>query len=345
MTTWISDLNSAIDRHGVCVLVTVARARGSTPREAGAKMIVTPDGIFGTIGGGNLEQVAIDRGRRLIEQSAPSGAQSETISLGPSLGQCCGGSVDLLFDPIVGGVPGWVSLAGEASLGTEPVLTITTVGRAETATQAVRAGDLADTPLHEAIRDHAQRLFDAGQPACQLLKSRHHETVVLEIHGNVDAPVVLFGAGHVGRSIAACLNGLPFRVAWVDQRAHEFPDDVPANATPIITSDPTTEVDRAPPGSIYLVLTHSHPLDLALCAKVLQRSDFRFLGLIGSSTKRERFRRQLAQLGLSDERLDRMTCPIGITGIRGKTPQEIGVAVAAQLLQLTGEDRAGEVSE
>ena len=343
MPTWIADLNLAIESHGACVLVTVARARGSTPREAGAKMVVTPDGVLGTIGGGNLEQVAIDQGLRLIGQSEPSGAQSQTISLGPSLGQCCGGSVDLLFDPIVGTVPDWVEAAGEAGEGGEAVITITTLGQDDAATRALRHGDLAGDPLHEAIKSHAQRLFDEGQPACALVKSRHHETVVLELHKNIDTPVVLFGAGHVGRSIVASLQDLPFRVTWVDQRAHEFPGDIPANAVPVVARDPVAEIDRAPPGSIYLVLTHSHPLDLALCAKILQRADFRFLGLIGSSTKRERFRRQLAQLGLAEDQLDRMTCPIGIAGIPGKTPAEIGIAVAAQLLQLIGDDGTREV--
>ena len=100
MLTWITDLNHAIERDGACVLVTVARARGSTPREAGAKMVVTRDGAIGTIGGGNLELLAIDQSRKLINQTDGQATQSRTISLGPSLGQCCGGSVDLLFEPM-----------------------------------------------------------------------------------------------------------------------------------------------------------------------------------------------------------------------------------------------------
>ena len=216
---------------------------------------------------------------------------------------------------------------------------LTAVGNAAATTRTVRSGDLADAPIHAAVRQHAQRWFDEKRPRCELLKSRQHDTVYLELYRNVDTPVVLFGAGHVGRSIASCLEQLPFHVVWVDQRANEFPDDVPANVTPVIARDPIAEVDAAPTQSIFLVLTHSHPLDLALCAQILQRDDFRFLGLIGSSTKRERFRRQLAQLGLGPERLDRMTCPIGISGIRGKSPSEIGISVAAQLLLLIDDNR------
>ena len=344
MPNWTTDLKHAIESEGACVLVTVARARGSTPREAGAKMVVTANAVLGTIGGGNLELVAIDQGRELIGKPDADGTQSRTISLGPSLGQCCGGSVDLLFDPIVGSVPDWVDAVGMADLGGEPAVALTPVGKRTMATQALHVGDLADAPIHDAIRKRAQRWFDDGRPRCELIKSRHHDTVYLELHNNVDTTVVLFGAGHVGRSIASRLGDLPFRVTWVDQRAHEFPDDMFANVTPVVSADPLTEVDRAPAQSIFLVLTHSHPLDLALCGKILQRGDFRFLGLIGSSTKRERFRRQLAQLGFADNDLDKMTCPIGISGIRGKTPPEIGASVAAQLLLLIGENGQGGAS-
>ncbi|MDD3446895.1 MAG: xanthine dehydrogenase accessory protein XdhC [Zavarzinia sp.] len=73
------------------VLVTIREARGSTPREAGTRMIVTPEGLHGTIGGGRLEWAAADRARALI---AEGGTQSiMSVPLGPAVGQCCGGQV------------------------------------------------------------------------------------------------------------------------------------------------------------------------------------------------------------------------------------------------------------
>jgi xanthine dehydrogenase accessory protein XdhC len=74
-------------------LVTVAVAKGSTPREAGAAMLVTADAAFGTIGGGRLEWEGIARARELLASGA-SQAVAE-LPLGPSVGQCCGGHVTL----------------------------------------------------------------------------------------------------------------------------------------------------------------------------------------------------------------------------------------------------------
>jgi xanthine dehydrogenase accessory factor len=107
----------------------------------------------------------------------------------------------------------------------------------------------------------------------------------------------LYGAGHVGRAIVRLLEA---------------------------------EVALAVPGSFFLVLTHSHDLDLRLSAAILRRADFGFFGLIGSATKRARFEHRLAERGLATAR---MTCPIGVAGIAGKAPEVIAVAAVAQLLQ------------
>jgi xanthine dehydrogenase accessory factor len=73
---------------------------------------------------------------------------------------------------------------------------------------------------------------------------------------------------------------------------------------------------------------------LALCEQVLRRGDFRYLGLIGSASKRARFERRLRDGGIAQSDIDRLTCPIGVPGIPGKTPAEIAIGVAAQLLQV-----------
>ena len=81
-------------------------------------------------------------------------------------------------------------------------------------------------------------------------------------------------------------------------------------------------------------MTYSHDLDYALCARVLQRGDFRYLGLIGSRTKRARFEKTMRDLGLPKALVDRVVCPIGLPGIASKQPAVIAVATAAQLLRL-----------
>ena len=81
-----------------CALITVVGADGSTPREAGTKMIATPRGQSGTIGGGALEHEAVARARALLMAGTTTPVLEE-VPLGPALGQCCGGRVQLLYEP------------------------------------------------------------------------------------------------------------------------------------------------------------------------------------------------------------------------------------------------------
>ena len=145
----------------------------------------------------------------------------------------------------------------------------------------------------------------------------------------------LYGAGHVGRAIVNLLETLPCRVAWIDEREAEFPAAPSApHITRLCVDAVEAEVQQAPPAAFYLVLTHSHDLDLRITEAVLRRGDFGFFGLIGSATKRARFLSRLAQRGVAAEAIARLTCPIGVAGIPGKQPEQIALAVAAQLLQV-----------
>lgn len=81
------------------VLVTVLATRGSVPRDAGTWMAVFADGLLATIGGGRLEQDAMDLARGMLT-TATAEPQERTFSLGPSLGQCCGGEVQLRIERV-----------------------------------------------------------------------------------------------------------------------------------------------------------------------------------------------------------------------------------------------------
>ena len=89
-----------------------------------------------------------------------------------------------------------------------------------------------------------------------------------------------------------------------------------------------------PPGSFYLVMTHSHALDFDICDRILRRGDARYCGLIGSLSKRRRFEKRFRQQDLSEAIVDTLVCPIGVDGITGKKPAEIAVSVAAEVLKV-----------
>lgn len=245
------------------MVVEVAATRGSVPREAGTRLLVAADAVAGTIGGGHLELKAIADARELLA-GAPA-VFTQRVALGPSLGQCCGGVLDLRFTPL--------ALADPAAW--------------------------QETPPRFTLQ--------------------------------------LYGAGHVGRAIVKLLAGIPCRVQWIDERDSEFPPGpLPPHVEKLCVEPVQAEVAAAPPGAFYLVLTHSHDLDMALTEAILARGDFGFFGLIGSKTKRARFEHRLLDRGFAPGLLGRITCPIGIPGIAGKEPELIAVAVVAQLLQRAG---------
>jgi xanthine dehydrogenase accessory factor len=97
MAAWLDALGAAERDCQPAVLVTVLAAKGSTPREAGAKMVVSADGLAGTIGGGNLEYSCEAAARGLLAAGA-EGPSTRDFPLGPALGQCCGGHVTVLFE-------------------------------------------------------------------------------------------------------------------------------------------------------------------------------------------------------------------------------------------------------
>ncbi len=253
MSGWVKALGRITERGDQAVLVTVIEVKGSTPRDAGAKMVVTRDTIYDTVGGGHLELKAIELARAMLQQRPlPTAPAVHRFPLGPSLGQCCGGEATLLLEPI------------------EP-------------------------------------------PAFH---------------------IALFGAGHVGKALVKLLGDVPCRITWIDTRDHVFPETVPGNVSIDVSDEPESEIGAIPAGSFVLVMTHSHPLDQRILAAALKRDDFRYVGLIGSATKRARFIRRLKASGLSEAELARLTCPIGVEGAGGKHPAEIAIAVAAQLLQV-----------
>lgn len=252
MTDWLDALADLRRARKPGILVTVIESKGSAPREPGAKMVVTAAETFGSIGGGHLEFKASAIARELLAGGDAPAPVTRKFALGPSLGQCCGGSVTALF----------------------------------------------------------------------------------EIIRPTDFDIVLFGAGHVGRALVKALADIPCRITWIDSREDAFPSDLPDTVAAEFSDAPEHDVADAPPGAYYLVMTHSHAIDLRICRAVLDRGDFRYLGLIGSRSKRAKFERRLSSQGISAERIGRLTCPIGMAGISGKRPAEIAIAVAAELLAL-----------
>ena len=336
MSEWIEPLRSALAAEGRAVLVTLASARGSTPREAGAKMIVTSRATCGSIGGGHLEFEAIRIAREALAGSG-SGAWLARFPLAARLGQCCGGVATVLFQNVERKSAQWLDeLAAHVERGA-------TLGLVS----PIAADAAAPSVLTPSMLEGASLPPEALATARYMLAQSEEAPVLtddgrwfIERIARQDFRVLVFGNGHVGRALVQVLGTLSCAVSWIDEREDDFPANVPSNVTVVSTDAPEDEVSRASPGGMFLVMTHSHALDLELARAILAREDFAYFGLIGSASKRAQFERRLAARGLSQASIARMACPIGVAGIRSKSPGAIAVAVAAELLQLREREAA-----
>jgi xanthine dehydrogenase accessory factor len=309
----------AIEAEGSAALVTLARVEGSSPREAGARMVVRPSGGFhGTIGGGAFEFAALEAANRAL-RSGRGPALRRSLALGPELGQCCGGRVE------------WrVETFDKRDLEDLLALAIAESGASETLSARLGTDGRVQRALGTSVGE--RRLAGLADESWT------------EPLGGLARAVYLFGAGHVGRALALALAPLPFAVRWIDPRRDAFPAHAPTNVTLIHAPEPAAELASAPDDALVVVMTHSHALDLEIVAEALRVERFGYVGLIGSATKRARFLSQMRAAGLTEVQLARLVCPIGVPGLESKEPAVIAASTAAQLLivseKLAAEERA-----
>ena len=237
--TGAADIRALLAGEAPVVEARLERVAGSAPREAGAAIYVTETAQAGTIGGGQLEYMVIGAARALLARGGEA-AQMD-LPLGPEIGQCCGGRVEVALRRL---------------------------------DRAARAKVVAASAEAQARRPH----------------------------------LLILGAGHVGRALAVQAQHLPLRTVLIDGRAAELALSRAQVATRL-TALPEAEIDAAPPGSAFVVLTHDHALDFLLTAAALARGDAAYVGMIGSATKRARFLRWAEDHGGAPETA-RLTCPM-----------------------------------
>lgn len=296
------------------VLVTVVQSLGSAPRDGGAKLWVSAQQVFGTIGGGHLEYKAIDQARQMMRAGGASRRDVHRYALGPSLGQCCGGVVWLTYEVLHPVDAAWCLQVAEQLRQGHAVCREVDFAKPD--------APVLLTPTRAAAAD-----FNTDQASWDESTRFLRDTLAPAV-----LTIVVCGAGHVGHAIVTILATLPVRVIWLDPRDDIWPVTVPPNVR-VLQGD-ETDVPDCPDNACWLVLTHSHALDLALVQAIMAQKSFRFLGLIGSQTKKARFESRLLQR-FDPALVQRLICPIGLVQTRSKLPEVIAVSVVAQLLSLT----------
>ena len=197
-------------------------------------------------------------------------------ALGPELNQCCGGAMTLAFEPFAPADHAWLRKLMRRGRRNR--------GRCSGAFASARPGTSGGLG--------SQGEGTEAEPDSSVARGEGRLTIRERVNPRPQA-LWLFGAGHVGQAVARALHPLGFAMTWIDGRAGELPDPPLAGVKQLALAMPELIVDEAPADTVFLVMTHSHPLDEAICDAVLRRGDFAYLGLIGSNTKRARFVKRL----------------------------------------------------
>ncbi|MDA8802452.1 xanthine dehydrogenase accessory protein XdhC [Amylibacter sp.] len=263
MTKYFNGFNNFLNYNKRVIQASIVRTIGSSPRNSDTEMFISETDTLGTIGGGQLEYLVINHSKKMIAENIKKDILK--ISLGPEIGQCCGGKVE-------------VSLL----------------------------------EMYEKDKCLALNRFDKKD------KNLPH--------------VYVMGAGHVGRALALQLQHLPVRCVLIDSRVDELAK-CSADVETRLSAIPEEDIKSAPRGSAYVILTHDHALDFILCGAALDRHDAKYVGMIGSKTKRVKFKKWY-QVNYDNNLIRDFTCPIGNLKNQDKRPSIIASFVAAEVIDM-----------
>jgi len=313
MHDWCARLAGELAAGGHVVMVTAIEVQGSAPCAPGAKLLVGERQVLGTIGGGNLEFLAIDQARKLIQSGRVMLRQS--LPLGPLLSQCCGGRVQLLYERL--GAEDAPRFKAAAAMG----------GYFETSLDP-------DCYRRVHVPGPPQSRTAGGPPSSRLARGIWIEAVSRPL-----PQVVIFGGGHIGKALAAVLGQAPCVLQIVDGRP-EVADYFKGTLDVVVPASAGDLGCWWQPASLAVILTHSHEIDYQWTRAILLRGDFGFCGLIASATKRARFLRRLRTDGVPETAIAGLTSPIGLAGISVKDPGLVAISIAGQLLPLLSQPQS-----
>lgn len=361
----LDEVMRQLDGDAGFALVTLVSERGSTPRSAGAQMLVREDGsIAGTIGGGLLEATMMGQARAALSERC---SRTTTMALAGrqihEMEMMCGGHAEVLIayvpprDPVLTavlrGLSDAVAQRRRAWMFTffrgSPMGTVAGAGTPDECGTAPGASTGASTPAGDVSYC---LLVEGGEPIGELpCESQHLRRLVgkIGVHGSaalddgrqvyVEAVepltvAVICGAGHVAQALAPITEYAGFATTVLDDRP-EFADRErfpTASRVEVLPSfdDAFAGIEIDERGYIIIV-TRGHAHDFNVLVQAL-RTPARYVGLMSSRSKWARIEAELRKLGFVDADIARIHSPVGLS-IGAETPAELAVSIVAEMIQ------------
>lgn len=328
------------------VQATVLQSSGSTPREAGACMIILNDGgICGTVGGGALEGGIIKAAPEVFHEKK---ARAINVVLdgndAAAMGVICGGAATVLVDYIDAGHPGNLEFytaldeALSSSLRAKIVMVLPDHGSSTQRSQCllmhngVLLGSAGVEPAVLSVLEVSGGSYDAF--------TRLDSFNVYLFNVGTDGTAYIFGAGHCGEKLARVLATVSFATVVIDDRPEfantgRFPE-ADRIMVPESMDLPFNEIEFDE-DSYIVIVTRGHTHDELVLRGAL-RTSAGYVGMIGSRKKREQIYRNLLADGYNQDDIDRVYSPIGIA-IGAETPEEIAISIAAEMVKVRADRR------
>jgi xanthine dehydrogenase accessory factor len=319
------------------VLATIVAEVGSSPRSAGAHMLVGKDGrICGTIGGGTVEYTSIQFAQSLLERQQ---SRRKTYRLHRNdeeeLGMVCGGDVDVYFQFIKGGDEKTIALMKQCSVRMEKDEDLWLFIDLTDPTDWAMTLYGVNTPIEGMeLRDNDIKALARNRGVMVKTGDRRMYGEPINFAGKV----FIFGAGHVAQALAPVLATVGFRCVIYDNREEFVSRELFPSAYDLIIGDYDDVGEKTGIGSRDYVVIVTHAFDVAVLRQIISK-DCAYIGVIGSKTKVAAVRQQLTTEGISEETLSKINAPIGLK-IRAETPEEIAISIAGEMILRRAEKRA-----
>lgn len=305
---------------------TLVRVRRSSPRLPGAAMALASDGrVVGSVTGGCVEPDLIATAEQVLADGMPrlneyGFADSDAFEVGLP----CGGEVEVLVERAERSLMAPIADAIRADRPTGYVVAIAGDRLGE------RVVFEPDTP-HPLIGDRARRMLELGTSGV----ADEDEGAVF-VHALLPRPdLYVFGAIDFASAVAEIGSFMGYRVTVCDPRETFITRERFPRADELVLRWPHEFLAEAPVDArtAICVLTHDEKFDVPALTEAL-RTPAGYIGAMGSRRTTERREARLREQGISDEQLERIHAPIGLA-IGSKTPQEVAIAIAAQIVEST----------
>lgn len=331
----LPDLDTWREGNSSIALATVIQTWGSSPRRAGAKMAITPDGkITGSVSGGCVEGAVFEEGVGVLKANQPKllhfGVADETAW---DVGLACGGSIDIFVEPL----NTELFKALRTVLTEEKTAVLVTVVKGSNESLGHEMLVLADDDVTGTLGDDLDE--GALKLAKETLAGGESRRVMLNENVEVFMEVVLppptliaVGGVHITIALMALAKTLGYRTVVVDPRSAFGNEDRFPNVDQLITLWPDEAFQQIPitRSTAVAMLTHDPKLDDPALTIALPSSAF-YVGALGSKTTQAKRRQRLMDDGLTEEHLDRLYGPIGLR-IGAGTPEEIAMSIMAEIV-------------